>query len=112
MKTALYYLSLIVIPCAAACSLDAGEDVFATSDAIIVCDSDADCPAGLECELEHGERFCKWHGGDDANGSPSSGGGASGGASIAECASDADCPAGEECEEEHGERFCKPHGGH
>jgi hypothetical protein len=28
------------------------------------CATDADCPAGLECELEHGVSFCKPHGGD------------------------------------------------
>lgn len=29
------------------------------------CAKDADCAAGLECEIEHGEGYCKEHGGDD-----------------------------------------------
>jgi hypothetical protein len=89
------------------------------------CESDLDCPAGEECELEHGGSFCKPHGGDDGedSGSGRSGGtggihGGSGGAggngagdgSGLDCISDADCPIGEECEIEHGRSFCKPHG--
>ena len=29
------------------------------------CESNLDCPQGEECEFEHGESFCKPHGGDD-----------------------------------------------
>lgn len=109
MKTALYYLTLFVIPCAAlaACSVSADEDLFSTSDPI-VCDTDADCPAGLECELEHGDSFCKPHGGDDGDGGST---GTSTSSDPNDCVTDADCPAGLECEIEHGVSFCKPHGG-
>ena len=67
----------------------------------LACESDLDCPEGEECELEHGESFCKPHGGDD-NGA--------GGAGVMDCESDLDCLEGEECEFEHGGSFCKPHG--
>ncbi|MBW2190696.1 MAG: hypothetical protein JRG93_14090 [Deltaproteobacteria bacterium] len=73
-----------------------GADAAAAS-----CESDLDCPQGEECEFEHGEAFCKPHGGDDN--------GDDGGAR--DCESDLDCPQGEECEFEHGGSFCKPHGG-
>lgn len=83
------------------------------------CESDFDCPAGQECEHEHGESFCKPHGGDDGEddgsggsaGSGGSGGSGAGQGSGLDCSSDADCPPGEECEIEHGGSFCKPHGG-
>lgn len=65
-------------------------------------DGDGSCPDGYELEEEHGETFCKPHGGD--NGSGGSGEDGSGGSS-------GDCPPGYELEEEHGETFCKPHGG-
>jgi hypothetical protein len=32
---------------------------------VMECESDYDCPAGEECEFEHGDSFCKPHGGDD-----------------------------------------------
>jgi len=95
------------------------------------CAADIDCPQGEECEFEHGESFCKPHGGDGAGGSAGSGGsggsagnggsagsaGSGGGAGndghggMMDCESDYDCPQGEECEFEHGGSFCKPHGG-
>jgi hypothetical protein len=81
------------------------EDVGSAADAI-ACDTDDDCPTGLECEIEHGDAFCKPHGGDDDGE-----GGSIGDASGLDCQVDADCPAGQECEVEHGESFCKPHGG-
>jgi hypothetical protein len=83
------------------------------------CASDADCGAGLECELEHGTSYCKPHGGnvggDDA-GAGGAGGSDDGSAGSAAnpggaCASDADCGAGLECELEHGTSYCKAHGG-
>ncbi|MBW1757466.1 MAG: hypothetical protein JRJ80_15000 [Deltaproteobacteria bacterium] len=79
----------------------------------MACDSDLDCPQGEECELEHGESFCKPHGGDDnGDGGDNGGGGDNGdGGGALDCDSDVDCPNGEECEFEHGGSFCKPHGG-
>lgn len=71
------------------------------------CESDLDCPQGEECEFEHGESFCKPHGGDGAGGNGDGGG--DGG--VMDCESDLDCSQGEECEFEHGGSFCKPHGG-
>lgn len=72
--------------------------------------SDATCPPGYELEIEHGEAFCKLHGG---GGSGADDGGVPGGSAA--CTTDADCPAGEECEVEleHGQTTssCKPHGG-
>jgi len=67
----------------------------------LACESDLDCPDGEECELEHGEAFCKPHGGDNDG---------AGGAGVMDCESDLDCLEGEECEFEHGSSFCKPHG--
>lgn len=67
----------------------------------LACESDLDCPEGEECELEHGESFCKPHGGDHDG---------AGGAGVMDCESDLDCLEGEECEFEHGGSFCKPHG--
>jgi Cys-rich repeat protein len=70
----------------------------------------SDCPDGLELEVEHGQEFCRPHGGDgdDEAGAPDSGSGV--------CTTDADCPAGYECETEleHGQTTssCEPHGGH
>lgn len=66
------------------------------------CSVDADCPAGEECELEHGVTFCKPHGG---------GGDDDGGTGTFECSTDADCPLGEECEIEPNGSWCEPHGG-
>ncbi|CAN5753826.1 hypothetical protein BH11MYX3_BH11MYX3_38630 [soil metagenome] len=71
-------------------------------------DSDGTCPAGYELEVEHGQTFCKLHGGGN-------GGGSGNGGTSAACVTDADCGAGLECEVEveHGETSssCKPHGG-
>lgn len=63
----------------------------------------ASCPAGYELEVEHGQAYCKPHGGDD--------GGTGTGTTGASCATDADCGAGLECELEHGQGSCQPHGG-
>ena len=72
-------------------------------------DDSVDCPAGLELEIEHGQAFCRAHGG----GADDGGGAGSGGAGT--CTTSADCPTGLECEVEieHGQttRTCKPHGG-
>ena len=67
--------------------------------------SSSQCPAGYEREVEHGQAYCKPHGGD--------GGGSAGAASGATCATDSDCAVGLECEWEHGAAsgFCKPLGG-
>jgi len=94
------------------------------------CQTDADCAAGLECEVEHGAGFCKEHGGGrDDDGSAGSGGSDDGSAgsggsddgsagsggsdesSGSGCTSDADCSPGLECEVEHGASYCKPHDG-
>jgi len=64
----------------------------------MACESDLDCPEGEECELEHGDSFCKPHGGDQN--------GEDGG--MVACESDLDCAEGEECELEHGGSFCEP----
>lgn len=70
-------------------------------------DGDGSCPDGFELEEEHGETFCKPHGGDDSEGGGGNGGsGGHGGSSNS-----GDCPPGYELEVEHGETFCKPHGG-
>lgn len=82
-----------------------------TQQSRISCSTDTDCPGGQECEEEHGESFCKPHGGDDGGGASGGDDAGAGGAASFECASDADCPNGEECELEHGGSFCKPHGG-
>ena len=82
-----------------------------------VCEVDADCGAGLECEVEeeHGTitSFCKPHGGDGSGAGSGSGSG-SGTPGTFECQTDADCGAGLECEieDEHGTSwsYCKPHG--
>jgi hypothetical protein len=63
------------------------------------CKSDADCPTELECELEHGDGYCKPHDDDAADTNDET------------CTVDADCPAGLECELEHDQGYCKPHGG-
>lgn len=119
-----------------ACIEDQPEDVFSRADAI-QCDVDADCPSGQECEIEHGDAFCKPHGSDDGSGGATGscqvdadcpagleceiehgqsyckphGGDGTGGGSVGACMDDADCPAGQECEFEHGQSYCKPHGG-
>lgn len=71
-------------------------------------DDSGTCPAGYELEVEHGQSFCKPHGGDDGAGSGS-------GATGQTCTTDADCGAGLECEVEveHGgtTSTCQPHGG-
>jgi len=91
-------------------------------------DEDGTCPDGYELEVEHGQSYCKPHGGDDAStddsGNDDSGTDDSGNddstdptgtSSGAACAVDTDCPAGEECEVEveHGATTgtCKAHGG-
>lgn len=72
------------------------------------------CPPGYELEIEHGQTFCKPHGGDGGGGG---GGGTDDppGDGSGVCATDADCPAGLECEieVEHGTTTssCQPHGG-
>lgn len=90
-------------------------------------DGDPGCPPGYELEIEHGQAFCKPHGGDDdaGNGGDDTGdddagtgdddGGAGdddGGAGDDdpqgdECSVDADCSGGLECED----GLCIPHGG-
>lgn len=88
-------------------------------------DADGACPAGYELEIEHGQEFCKPHGGDDDSSTDDSSTDDStddsstddqpGTSSGAACAIDSDCPAGEECEVEveHGTTTgtCKAHGG-
>lgn len=37
-------------------------------------DGDGVCPAGYELEIEHGQAYCKPHGGDDGSGGGSGGG--------------------------------------
>lgn len=81
-------------------------------------DSSTECPAGYELEIEHGQSYCKPHGGDDGNGGGSdddNGDSTGTGMTGDTCASDADCAPGLECEIEieHGQTtsFCKPHGG-
>lgn len=73
-------------------------------------DGDGSCPAGFEQEVEHGETFCKPHGGDGND--DGLGGSAPQGQT---CTTDADCGAGLECEVEieHGvtTSICKAHGG-
>ncbi|HHH27086.1 MAG TPA: hypothetical protein ENK57_01885 [Polyangiaceae bacterium] len=88
---------------ATAC-IDTGSEDLGQVFGAIACDTDADCPSGLECEVEHGEAYCKPHGSNDGTGGMSSAG-------QSGCQSDSDCPAGQECELEHGTSFCKPHGG-
>jgi len=77
-------------------------------------DADGACPPGYELEIEHGQEFCKPHGGDDTS-DDSSTDDSPGTSSGAACAVDSDCPAGEECEVEveHGTTTgtCKAHGG-
>lgn len=76
-------------------------------------DADADCPAGLEREVEDGQAFCKPHGGHDGSGDDTGGDGTGSGAQGATCASAADCSPGLECEieVEHGTTTstCQPH---
>lgn len=86
-------------------------------------DEDGTCPDGYELEVEHGQSYCKPHGGDDAgtddstddSGTDDSSTDPTGTSSGAACAVDTDCPAGEECEVEveHGTTTgtCKAHGG-
>lgn len=94
------------------------------------CATDAECPTGFECEIEHGTSVCKSHGGssstggghdDDAGhhqGNDDTGGyyGDAGATDATPptggtCNTDADCAVGEECELEHGAGTCKAHGG-
>ena len=82
-------------------------------------DEDGTCPDGYELEVEHGQSYCKPHGGDDAgtddSGTDDSSTDPTGTSSGAACAVDTDCPAGEESEVEveHGTTTgtCKAHGG-
>ena len=64
-------------------------------------DSDPGCPPGYELEIEHGQAFCKPHGGDD------DGGAGDDDPQGDECSVDADCSGGLECED----GLCIPHGG-
>lgn len=98
---------------AGSASADAGAESGASDDpatpgAASECAVDADCGAGLECEVEHGVGLCQPHGGTASgtpNGSPS-------GAGIGQsCSQDTDCAAGLECEVEHGQGVCAAHGG-
>lgn len=84
------------------------------------CQADDDsgaCPAGYELEVEHGQAFCKPHGGSGGGSGSGGGGGGSGSGGVssgATCTTDADCPATEECEieVEHGATTgtCQLHG--
>jgi Cys-rich repeat protein len=87
-------------------------------------DGDGTCPAGYELEIEHGQAFCKPHGGSGGGAGSGSGSGSGSddnagspgtGTTGATCAADTDCAAGYECEieVEHGQTTgtCKPHGG-
>ena len=68
------HLAVFLITCGlVACGDDDDDD--------IPCQHDADCPDGLECEIEHGKAFCKPHGGDDtgSGGAGSAGADGSGG---------------------------------
>jgi len=80
-----------------------------TTSFCIAHDEAGTCPAGYELEIEHGQSFCKPHGGDD------DGAGSGSGVAGSACTSDADCGAGLECEleVEHGTTTstCRPHGG-
>ncbi len=117
MKSSILLVSLMLGSVLVACG-DPGEDTRSVGRGIegSACQTDSDCALGLECELEHGESFCKPHGGDDGDdgsgGDDGAGGSDGSGATAGNvCATDADCGAGMECELEHGESFCKPHGG-
>lgn len=116
-KQPITMLSLLLAATLAACGVETTSSdglALGQGSAGDECAVDADCGAGLECEVEeeHGEAwsFCKPHGGD--GGGSGSGSGSPG---TFECQTDADCGAGLECEleEEHGESwsYCKPHGG-
>ena len=70
------------------------------SSALLRCGASTDCPAGLECEVEHGSFTCQPHAGGADPASTSRGGA---------CEVDADCGAGLECELEHGVVSCQPH---
>jgi len=134
----------IQTPCAAdadcpasfQCEIETEHGVTASS-----CQSDdpnGTCPAGYETEVEHGQTFCKAHGGagsddgagtgaddgagtgaDDGAGTGADDGAGTGsddgsGAGSVACTTSADCPAGQECEVEieHGQTTstCKLHG--
>jgi Cys-rich repeat protein len=79
--------------------------------------ADSQCPAGYELEVEHGQAFCKPHGGGSNDGGSNDGGtddngGSTGtGTTGSACTTDADCTVGLECELEHGAGTCQPHGG-
>lgn len=89
-------------------------------------DASGTCPAGYELEVEHGQTFCKPHGGGGGSGNGGGGGGGGGsddnsgstgtGVTGSACTTSADCTAGLECETqiEHGQTTstCQPHGGH
>jgi hypothetical protein len=97
-------------------SADASGGATTTASA---CQTDADCAAGLECEVEHGSGYCKAHGGgdevdrsdDDHAGADDADAGSAAGGHDTDCATSADCAAGLECEIEHGQGYCKAHGG-
>ena len=89
-------------------------------------DTSGACPAGYELEIEHGQSYCKPHGGDDTDAGAGSGSGSGSGSDDntgstgtgttgATCATDAECAVGYECEVEieHGvtTSTCQLHGG-
>lgn len=83
-------------------------------------DSDGSCPAGYELEVEHGQAFCKPHGGSGGGsgsgaGSDDNSGSTGTGVTGSACVTSADCTVGLECETEieHGQTAstCQPHGG-
>lgn len=123
LDTASSRRAIIDTPCAADTDCPSGyeceiEDEHGTT--VSYCqehgENDGSCPPGYELEVEHGQTYCKPHGGDDGGGD--GGGGGSDDPpndGTIECETDADCGAGLECEVEveHGvtTAFCKPHGG-
>lgn len=86
---------LAILP---ACAVGTGDPTASSAQAVVLdvrCATDAECPAGFECEteIEHGTdaSYCVSH--------------------ESEHTSTGDCPAGYEREIEHSQIFCKPHGG-
>jgi Cys-rich repeat protein len=124
--------AIIDTPCASDAECPTGfeceiEEEHGTTTSFCKADEDTggDCPAGYEQEIEHGQIFCKPHGGDDDDSDGGHGGsddsdddsdgGIDPGTGVIECETDADCGAGLECEVEveHGvtTATCEPHGG-
>jgi len=131
--------TIIDVPCAEGPECPAGFECEVEEEHGVVtsyCKShegtDPGCPPGYEREIEHGQAFCKPHGGDDdggtggdddgnggdddggngdddddGNGDDDDGGVGDDDPQGDECSVDADCSGGLECED----GFCIPHGG-